>query len=91
MRSYTVTSTPRCHSRSPRLFIAGIPDDRLGQRVVLVLEGLSLTETQWATIQQTVRVALGPYSVPKAWHSVDVFSETPTGKIDRRATIDQIR
>ncbi|PRY37652.1 O-succinylbenzoic acid--CoA ligase [Spirosoma oryzae] len=79
------------HNRSPRLFIAGLPDDRLGQRVVLVLEGSSLTEPQWTTIQQIVRTALGPYSVPKAWHSVDVFSETPTGKIDRRATIDQIR
>ena len=79
------------HSRSPRLFIAGLPDDRLGQRVVLVLEGLSLTATQWAAVQQIVRTTLGPFSVPKAWHSVDVFSETPTGKIDRRATIDQIR
>ncbi len=79
------------HSHSPRLFIAGLPDERLGQRVVLVLEGLSLTETQWAAVQQIVRTTLGPYSVPKAWHAVAVFSETPTGKIDRRATIDQIR
>lgn len=79
------------HDRSPRLFIAGLPDDRLGQRVVLVLEGLSLTEIQWAAVQQIVRTALGPYSVPKAWYSVGVFSETATGKIDRRATIDQIR
>lgn len=76
---------------SPRLFIAGLPDDRLGQRVVLVLENCSLTDAQWTTSQQVVRDTLGAYSVPKAWHTVDAFSETATGKIDRRATVDQIR
>ncbi|QJD80469.1 AMP-binding protein [Spirosoma rhododendri] len=76
---------------APRLFIAGLPDDRLGQRVVLVLENCSLTDAQWAASQQAVRDVLGPYSVPKSWHTVDAFSETATGKIDRQATVAQIR
>ncbi len=76
---------------SPRLFIAGLTDDRLGQRVVLVLENCPLTDVQWTTSQQVVRDTLGAYSVPKAWYTVDAFTETATGKIDRRATVDQIR
>jgi O-succinylbenzoic acid--CoA ligase len=76
---------------APRLFVAGLPDERLGQRVVLVLETVSLTDAQWAACQQAVRDVLGGYSVPKAWYTVSAFTETATGKIDRRTTISQIR
>ncbi|AQG79123.1 AMP-binding protein [Spirosoma montaniterrae] len=72
----------------PRLFVAGLPDERLGQQVTVIIEQMSINGTQWAAIQNAVRVRLGPYAVPKDWQIVPTFAETPTGKIDHRATID---
>ena len=74
---------------APRLFIAGLPDERLGQRVVLFLEHQSLPDDHWHTIVAAVREQVGPYAVPKAWVSIPAFAETATGKIDRRATISK--
>lgn len=76
----------------PRLFVAGLPDERLGQRVVLVNEQCGLTDRimnneQWQAVQETVRQELGPYSVPKDVIFAPTFIETPTGKIDRKATL----
>ncbi|MFD2571873.1 AMP-binding protein [Spirosoma soli] len=73
-----------------RLFVSGLPDERLGQRVVLIGEQLALSPDQWLTIQEAVRTQLGPYSVPREFITVHPFSETPTGKIDRNATIARI-
>ncbi|WP_420151213.1 AMP-binding protein [Spirosoma sp.] len=78
----------------PRLFVAGIPDDRLGQRVVVVVERIDqqmIRSDEWKAVQENIREALGPYSVPKEWIAVDSFSETATGKIDQKATIARIR
>ena len=72
---------------SPRLFIAGLPDEKLGQRVVLFLENTALTDDQWDGVQQAVRANSGIYAVPKAWRNVPTFAETATGKIDRRAIV----
>ncbi|MEZ0538654.1 AMP-binding protein [Fibrella arboris] len=71
---------------SPRLFVAGLPDERLGQRVVLFLENTPLTDNQWQVIRQAVQSSLGTYAAPKSWRNVPAFMETATGKIDRRGT-----
>ncbi|MEZ0607318.1 AMP-binding protein [Fibrella sp. WM1] len=75
---------------APRLFVAGLPDERLGQRVVVFSEGVSLTDDQWQAVQQAIRQGIGPYAVPKAWQVVGTFAETATGKIDRKATISRV-
>jgi O-succinylbenzoic acid--CoA ligase len=77
-----------------RLFVAGLPDERLGQRIILVVEGADLSAQPnevLSAVQQAVRTEIGPYAVPKHLVSVSQFLETPTGKIDRRATITRIR
>ena len=89
----------------PRLFVAGLPDDRLGQRVVLIIEQLSAHSYQLSTSNgPTVLTAtdlkalltanwsllieqVGLYAVPKAVIFAPTFIETPTGKIDRKATL----
>ncbi len=72
---------------SPRLFTAGLPDERLGQRVVLFVETLQLTDDQWLQIQQAVREDVGPYAVPREWVRTGTFAETATGKIDRKRIV----
>lgn len=91
----------------PRLFMAGLPDERLGQRLVLVVEQRAegvrhsgggdtafgqrdLITPVWNRIQESIRQQLGPYAVPKAVITVAQFAETPTGKIDQKATVAQI-
>lgn len=97
--NYGIDSTER------RLFVTGLPDERLGQRVVVILEQRaenSMHETQrgaennldsglLALLQEAVREKLGPYAVPKELITVAHFSETPTGKVDQKATVAQIR
>ncbi len=82
-------STANCAGH--RLFVTGLPDERLGQRIVLVQEKETIQPQQWKRIQETVRTELGPYAVPKEVYTVTHFSETPTGKIDQKATVAQIR
>ena len=80
---------------SARLFVAGLPDERLGQRVAVISEqrteaGIPVSNEQWAAVQAAVRTQLGPYSVPREWLTVSAFAETPTGKIDRNQTIARL-
>lgn len=75
----------------PRFFVGGLPDPRLGQKIVLVIERQLISEDQFTSIQHNVREQLGNYAVPKEMIAVPTFIETPTGKIDRNATMTQIR
>ena len=76
---------------SARLFVAGLPDERLGQRVVLFCEKLEMNTEQWQRVQNALRKQMEPYAVPKEVITVNQFIETPTGKIDRTRTIDRYR
>nr|WP_093829756.1 AMP-binding protein [Spirosoma endophyticum] len=73
-----------------RFFVAGLPDERLGQRIVVVVENAAFQPQLWTLAQDVVREKLGSYSVPKDVFVVDHFAETPTGKIDQKATIARI-
>jgi O-succinylbenzoic acid--CoA ligase len=75
----------------PRLFVAGLSDEKLGQRVVVVCEQVSLPDAQWTAMQGAIREKAGPYAVPKEWITVPQFAETPTGKVDQRAILAGIR
>ncbi len=75
---------------SARLFVAGLPDERLGQRVVVISEQLTVSSEQWASIQDEVRLQLGPYCVPRTWLAIPAFAETATGKLDRNQTMARL-
>ncbi|WP_124979964.1 AMP-binding protein [Nonlabens xiamenensis] len=68
---------------SARFFIAGMADNELGQRVVLVVEG----EEQEV---QSAMKGLSKFERPKQVYFVPKFVETHTGKIDKRSTLDQV-
>ncbi len=61
----------------------GIPDERLGQKVILVLETPSLEKK--AHLENFLRDHLSRYEVPKEIHLVQEFPETKTQKVDRKA------
>lgn len=64
-----------------RFFISSQPDEELGQKLLLVVEG----EKQ--DFSQDLFADLGKYEKPKAILFIPKFKETPTGKILRNETL----
>ncbi len=70
-----------------RFFVAGLPDERLGQRVALVVEGEQLAAGDEQALAQVVAQHVQPYAAPRQFVYCPRFAETPTGKIDRGQTL----
>lgn len=73
-----------------RFFIAGIPDTRLGEKVVLVLEGNPLQPHTEEKLRASLSQQLHPYELPKHIYYVREFTTTATGKIQRQQTLNSI-
>lgn len=70
-----------------RAFVAGQPDERLGEQVTAFLEGEPLTEAQTQQLQTLLAGRLDRYERPRAFVAVPQFQATASGKIDRLGTI----
>lgn len=64
-----------------RFFVAGKPDQKLGEKLVLIIEG----ENQ--TIDETVFDVLDKYEKPKEILFIPKFKETDNGKVMRKETL----
>ncbi len=74
-----------------RFFITSLPDNALGNRVVLVVEGdydLTIKETLEKAIRHLE--ILSKYEIPKEIYFLPQFVETDTGKIQRNKTLELI-
>ncbi|MFI1743848.1 AMP-binding protein [Thalassobellus sediminis] len=67
-----------------QFFITSIPDDTLGDKLVLVLESKS------NNLDPSVFESLGKYEKPKEVFVIDKFIETSSGKIHRTKTLEAI-
>ena len=67
-----------------RFFVAGVPDNYLGEKLILLVEG---TERK-IDLKGT---SLTKFETPKNIYFVENFSETATGKINRIETIFQLK
>ena len=63
------------------------PDETLGQKLVLVVQKLD-NQPAITDLKTTLQPHLTPYEIPKLIYYVQKFIETPTGKIDKRATFE---
>ena len=74
---------------SNRFFVCGIPDEKLGEKLVLLVEGdidkKKLIEQMRAT------KAFSKYEYPKAIYLQSNFKYTETGKINRLKTVEQAK
>jgi O-succinylbenzoic acid--CoA ligase len=65
-----------------RFFVAGIPDETLGEKLILIIEGrpyeVNLNNTK----------SLSKFEIPKKIYFVAEFIETETNKIQRRKTLN---
>jgi O-succinylbenzoic acid--CoA ligase len=71
-----------------RFFVAGIPDNELGQKLVLVVEGEGHGEKILDTLKSLS--TLEKFEFPKEIISIARFKLTSNGKILRKATLDSI-
>ncbi len=67
-------------------FIAGLPDDKLGQKLVLILE----TEQIPKDLPEQIKKHLSKYEVPKNIYVLPEFEWTPTVKIHRQNTLRKL-
>jgi o-succinylbenzoate---CoA ligase len=68
-----------------RFFISSIPDEKLGQKVVMVIEGVS--DFDVATIKNQAGKTLSKYEMPKEYFIIDRFLETVSGKVKKGDTL----
>lgn len=67
-----------------RFFVRGLPDEKLGEKLVLVIEGDAYT------LEDEVFARLGKFEKPKEILFIDKFTETTSGKIKRAESIEKI-
>lgn len=70
---------------SKRFFAWGIPDDNLGQKLVIFVENKEVLPETKELFLKKIQENLPKYKSPKEIYFVNEFLETPTGKIDKRA------
>lgn len=71
-----------------RFFIAALPDDKLGSKVVLVLEGVQFSSEMINRSLALLKAKLSAFEVPREVYSVPRFTDTGTQKVDRALTLE---
>lgn len=69
-----------------KFFFAGVPDEKLGEKLVLVVEGQPMSEGDEAELLNDIKTDLHKYEIPKEIVYLDAFVETENGKINRKKT-----
>jgi o-succinylbenzoate---CoA ligase len=64
-----------------RFFIAGLPDNLLGEKVVLFIEGEPYNSTDLNTLQQNLKVVLSKFEIPREIIFIPHFDLSESGKI----------
>lgn len=77
----------KIHCRS---FIAGIPDHQLGEKVVLMLEGVVMHEGDQQALYAALQTLLTRYEIPREVIALRSFDMTETGKLNRYSTLQNL-
>ena len=67
-----------------RYFAYGIEDEKLGQKLVLFVEGETINPDLKNAFLLNIQSVLSKYEIPKEIYFVEKFIETATGKIDKK-------
>ena len=66
-----------------RFYITAAPDERLGQHVVLMIEGDAYDNARLQQLREDMSQHLARYEMPRDIRFVDKFQETSSGKVKR--------
>ena len=70
-----------------RFLISSVHDESLGEKIVLVFEGASISEHITSELMKTIREDLDKYECPKEIRYIEKFPEVANSKINRREVI----
>lgn len=73
-----------------RFFVAGLPDEELGKKLVLVVEGDSINKEELFKKMKSL-ITLDKFEMPKEILSITRFKETENGKIKREKTLKKVK
>jgi O-succinylbenzoic acid--CoA ligase len=72
-------------------FIHGVPDDKLGQKVTLVLEGKQPEDQILKLVAEEMKHSFSNHEIPKLFFITDAFISTNTSKIHREKSFQSAR
>lgn len=75
-------------AKGNRFILTGLPDDKLGHKLVLVAEGKGDTKLWLTAIENNEE--LDNYEKPREIYFLDKLPETPGGKVDRKQILSQL-
>ncbi|MCJ8167058.1 AMP-binding protein [Pontibacter sp. E15-1] len=78
------------NEQPPRFFVAAQPDEVLGEKIVLIMEGKQHTEAAEEALFAKLQHALKKFELPKQIFYSASFSETATGKLSRPNTLRKL-
>lgn len=73
------------NSIKSRFFIAAEEDESLGEKVILIIEGDD------GSLPSSVFESLNTYEKPRSIYTLERFLETPSGKINRKETLELLK
>jgi O-succinylbenzoic acid--CoA ligase len=73
------------HLIQHQIAITAVPDEKLGEMIVLVVEGKEVTWNEKEQLLSSAKDILPPYAVPRKIISIGTLPRTPNGKTDRRS------
>jgi O-succinylbenzoic acid--CoA ligase len=73
-----------------KFFIAGIADDILGQRVVMIVETIKSKEVIQQRFEDVLSIYLSKYEKPKEILTIEKFSYTENGKVNKKQTLARL-
>lgn len=76
---------------SERFVISSLPDEKLGEKLVLIIEGFHWPPAKITTLRQKLKDALDAFERPRLVEFIQKFPETPNQKIDRLGIKNLIR
>ncbi len=69
-----------------RFFISSQPDEILGERIILIIEGAIFSKKENEELSSFMKNNLTKFSIPKAIFFIEKFLETDSGKVKRTDT-----
>lgn len=77
------------HLIESKFFIASEKDNLLGEKIILVVEGIE-SEFSSKSILELFKASLDKFEIPKKIYFIKTFDETVSGKINRKSTLKRI-
>ncbi len=74
-----------------KFIISGLPDPRLGQKVVLIIEGTSWSAHDIDKVLKNLTEKLPRYHAPREIVFMDNLKITASGKVDRKGTMELVK